>query len=201
MENPLFIDLIQGAHLLFVVLGMGPAMYLDLRSLRRFSRPISQADIDEFRDIHRLVTIAFVGLWLSGAALIWVRTGFDIASFTPKLWCKIVVVTVLAANAMILNAMVFPALRMGVGKRLIHFPVRLLLPMTLCGGLSLAGWILALTLGSSHVLKTANWDTLLFVLLSGATLCVFGTLAVVFGARIMAGREMNHKLAGEFTKG
>lgn len=188
MENQLFIDLIRGLHLLFIVLGMGTALYCDLRSLRRLSQPISETDIIELCDMRHLISYAFIGLWLSGAVLIWIRTGFDIAAFSPKLWCKIIVVTILAANSVVLHNMVFPAVTAGLGTRLGDFPAKRLFPMALSGGISLAGWMLALALGSSQVLKVADWDTLMVVMLGSAALFILSTVVIIFTARTLAHR-------------
>lgn len=195
MSNPQLIDLIECAHLLFVVLSMGPALYFDLQSLKRLSSPISQIYIDDLHDLHRLVTIAFLGLWVSGAALIGVRTGYDFAEFSPKLWCKIGVVSVLAVNSIVLHVFIFPLLKRSIGHQLIYFPFKLLFLMTLCGGISLAGWMLSLALGSSSALKSADWGTLMLFLTLGATLCILATLVSVFGVR----RDARSRKSGELT--
>lgn len=189
MDNNLALDLLRGAHLLFIAVGMGAAMYFDLRSLHRISAPTLQADLDELNRIHLVVTMACAGLWASGIALIWVRTGFDLATFSPKLWSKLIVVTTLMLNALVLARFVIPALNRHLGVRLIDLPLRLLVPMTLCAGLSLSCWLLALALGSSSVLKLSGWDVLVPVLLGGTAFCIGGVLVVLLVAR----RVLRHK--------
>lgn len=156
MSEPIFLDLIRGIHLLCFALGMGPAIYFDLRSLFRIALPFYPIDVEELHRIHKVVSLACLGLWASGMMLIWWRTNFDPAAFSPKLWAKLGVVTVLTVNAIYLSRCVMPSLANWTGSRLIDIPVRLLLPMTLCAGLSLSCWALALALGSSTVLKTAD---------------------------------------------
>jgi hypothetical protein len=183
MDSPVLIDLIRYAHLLFLALGMGPALYYDLRSLHRIRQPISQSDLDELHRIHSIVSIACVGLWLSGAALIWVRTHFDFSEFSPKLWSKVVIVSILTANAMTLKIVVIPTLARFKGSRIVDIPLGRLVQMTLCAGVSLSCWILALALGSSRVLKTASWDLLLPVLLGGTAASLCGVMIVTLGMR------------------
>jgi hypothetical protein len=184
MTDLLFLDLLRGSHLLCLAVGMGAAFYFDLRSLHRIAQPITRADITELHRIHTIVSLACVGLWVTGLALIWVRTNFDLATFSPKLWAKVIVVTALTTNALMLNTLLIPALTRRIGHRLIGLPISTLLPMTFCAGVSLSCWLLALALGSSAVLKTAKWDVLIPVMLSGSALCISGVLFVIFGMRI-----------------
>jgi hypothetical protein len=185
MDNPLLLDLIRGAHLLCVVIGMGSAFYFDIRSVHRIAHPILQSDIDELHRIHKIVSTACFGLWLSGAALIWLRTNFDLAAFSPKLWSKIIVVTTLTMNAVILTTFVIPTLARYTGTRLVGLPFRSLLPMALCAGISFSCWLLALALGASAILKVAKWDVLLPILVGVPILSICGALAITFGARIV----------------
>jgi len=183
MEAPVLIDIIRGGHLLFMALGMGPALFYDVRSLHRIRKPISQSDLDELHRIHSVVSIACVGLWLSGAALIWVLTRFDFSEFSPKLWSKVAVVSILTVNATTLKVAIIPTLARFKGLRLVDIPMSHLVPMTLSAGVSLSCWMLALALGSSSVLKTANWDMLLPILLGGSAACICGVMAVALGMR------------------
>ncbi|MEQ6203968.1 hypothetical protein ABMC88_13010 [Sulfitobacter sp. HNIBRBA2951] len=183
MDDPIFIDLIRYTHLLSLVLGMGPALYYDLRSLHRIRQPVSQTDLDELRRIHNIVSVACVGMWLSGAALIWVRTQFDLSEFSPKLWCKVAVVSTLTVNATVLSIFVIPTLERIKGSRIVSIPLGRLVAMNLCAGVSLSCWMLALALGSSSVLKTAGWDLLLPVMLGVFAACICGVMAVMLWMR------------------
>jgi hypothetical protein len=188
MINPIVIDVIRGAHLVFLALGLGPALYFDLRSMLRITRPMWPTDFSELHNIHRIVSLACVGLWITGVALIGIRTGFDLDRFSPKLIGKIIIVTVLTLNALLLARYVIPTLTRHQGYRLIDLPVRLLLPMTLSAGASLSCWLLALALGSSVVLKTADWPLLIPVLLGGAFACLSGVTAIMFTLRAIVQR-------------
>ena len=119
MSSPLFIDLTLGVHLLFVVVGMGPALYFDLRSVHKMATPLTPADVEELHRIHAIVSAACIGLWITGACLIWVRTGFDLNAFSPKLWAKVIVVSTLTLNAGVLSIYVVPEIAKNVGSRLV----------------------------------------------------------------------------------
>lgn len=183
MSDLLYLDFIRGVHLMCIVVGMGSALYFDLRSMHRIVQPMQQTDLDELHRIHSIVSLACVGLWVSGVLLIGIRTGFDLAAFSPKLWSKVLVVTALTLNALFLARFVIPALTRFKGMRLVDLPIPMLLPMTICAGISLSCWVLALVLGASQVLKTAQWDLLVPVLLGTSALCIGGALMVMFGAR------------------
>lgn len=185
MDNPFFVDIARLAHLLCLVLGMGPVLYFDLRSVQRIAQPMWPTDIAELNNIHRIVSLACLGLWISGATLIWIRTGFDFDTFSPKLWCKIGVVTVLTLNAIVLAVFVIPKLDQSVGLRLIDLPALSLLSMSICAGISLSCWILALSLGASSVLKVADWSLLLPLMFGTSALCIFGVLTLTFAARLL----------------
>lgn len=167
---------------------MGPALYFDLRCMHLINKPLSQEDIVELRRIHNVVTMACVGLWASGLALIWIRTNFDFAQFSPKLWSKVIVVSVLSLNAMILNTVVIPVLARNTGIRLADLPLTKLVPMTLCAGVSLSCWLLALALGASSILKVSGWDILLPVMLGGAALCIGAALGIAWLGRTVVNR-------------
>jgi len=183
MTADFILDPIRGPHLLAVVVGMGTALYSDLRTLHKISRPLSTHDLDEVRRIHFIVTLAFVGIWASGVGLIWYRTEFVLEVFSPKLWSKMIVVTVLTANAIVLAAFVLPSLKLYVGTPLITLPRRVLAPMSIVAGVSAACWVLALTLGFSKVLKTAPWDVLIPFLMTGFAVGIGGSVLMVFGLR------------------
>jgi hypothetical protein len=189
LENTIVLDLIRGAHLVFLALGMGPALYFDLRSLLRIKQPLAQTDINELHRIHTVVTLACVGLWLTGVTLVWWRTNFDLAVFSPKLWAKLGVVTLLSVNAMVLNIFVIPTLTRYIGDRLVDIPLRTLMPMALCAGISLSCWLAALALGSSFFLKTAPWIILTPILAGLAASCIGGVMAATLALRLTIRRR------------
>jgi hypothetical protein len=183
MTADLIFDLLRGPHLLGVILGMGTAVYLDLRTLHRITQPYTSHDIAELHRVHVIVSIAFASLWATGLTLMWYRTGFDLNAFSPKLWAKILVVSTLTLNSFGLSTVIFPMLRRLDGGRIIDLPPQILLNMSLAAGVSMACWLLALSLGFSKVLKTSGWDVLVPFLAGGVIMCVGGTVAVMFTIR------------------
>jgi hypothetical protein len=177
------IDAVRGAHLLCLALGMGSALYLDFRTLAGLNRVIEEHDILEMRRIHHFVSAALVCLWVTGLMLIWIRTSFDISQFSPKLWCKLAVVSAMTLNAWLIGTSVMPIMEQQTGERLIDLPPRQLLPMVVIGAMSMFCWIAALALGSSKVLKTAPWHNLLMGLSLAYVGIILGGVAVFFWLR------------------
>ena len=156
-----FVDGVRGLHLLFLALGMGAAFYLDFRTLTGLSRIIRKQDIAEIERIHRFVSVALAGLWVTGLTLIWIRTSFDLGQFSPKLWCKLAIVTGMTLNAMIIGTKILPIMQAQLGRRLIDLRPRSLMPLAVVASVSMFFWINGLALGSSTVLKTAGWELLM----------------------------------------
>lgn len=155
------IDFIRVFHLIFFALGMGAGIYLDVRMLGRINKPIAPEDIQESERIHQFVFAALVGLWVTGLVLIYVRTGFQLANFSAKLWVKIGVVTAMTLNALFIGRFVLPIFRQAVGKYLMSLPLRTLIAITLAASASLLFWISGVSLGASTALKTADWPVLI----------------------------------------
>ena len=174
-----FIDAIRGLHLLFLALGLGSAFYLDFRTVSSLDRILEAEDVIEMKRIHDFVTGAFIGLWITGLFLVWIRTSFDISQFSPKLWCKLGVVTFMTCVAAAMGTIVLPAMKAQIGKRIFDLDIQALVPLSAIISFSAFCWITALALGSSKVLKNAPWETLSMLLLAG------GAFAIIAGVGFM----------------
>lgn len=155
-----FIDLLRGLHLVCFAAGMGTSLYFDFRTLSGMRRPVTDRDLALLNAIHNWVTFAFVGLWISGIGLVYVRTGFVLESFSPKLWTKLMVMSLMVMNAVALARIVFPVLRDQIGSPLLMLPLGRLSLITQIACNSLFCWTMGVSLGASTVLKTAQWDLL-----------------------------------------
>lgn len=184
-----FIDLIRISHLFFFALGMGAGLYFDVRALRRINTAFTQDDIAGFNQVHNFVVFAVFGLWITGIMMIYIRTGFNVSEFTPKLWMKLIVVTVLTANAFSIGRIVLPRVAQSVGQKAIELPLRTILTMTTATAFSVFCWLSGLVLGVSVTLKTADWTTLSGFLIVEFFLIVSGGLALVLFLRSSINRR------------
>ncbi|MGB3315346.1 MAG: hypothetical protein WBB85_13110 [Albidovulum sp.] len=119
------------------------ALYLVMREdLRFLSTP--RLDLHDLHATARGVSGALAVLFLSGASVIWIDTGFDPAEIVarPKLMAKLAVICVLVLNGALMHALLFPLL---AGQHLRSRAVALL--ASLQGAVSSVSWLFATFIG------------------------------------------------------
>lgn len=159
--NQIFVDLLRAAHLSLFAAGMGAGLYCDFEKLRSLREPMTACDVEKLNCLHSWILFAFSGLWITGLTLIYVRTAFQIADFSPKLWMKIGLMSLMVVNSWLIGRVVIPALKTNIGRPLIALSTARFMAVTQIGILSVFFWTSGLMLGSSAVLKVADWDLLL----------------------------------------
>lgn len=178
--DPLIItDIARFAHLLCVAIGLGAALIADYLVLSRLS---GRLDADLVRNIdraHRLVWTALGAMWFTGALLIYLRTGFDLANFSPKLFNKLIIVTILTANAVLIGRFAMPLVALHVGKSLMWLPFRQKILLAAVASVSTTSWLLALALGVSKVLAVSGWSTFLIIIPAAYLVSVLAGISVM----------------------
>ena len=153
-------DAARAGHLIGLATGFGLALAADLLALRSLVHPVSHRDVWLLGWLHRLILGGLALLWLSGLLLLQHRTGFDPALFTPKLICKLAVVSLLTLNALLIGVYVLPRYTANAGRRFGDFELVPRLNLSLVAGISMSCWASALVLGvslrSGHVLADAT---------------------------------------------
>ncbi len=133
-------------HLLGLCLGLGTAISLDLTCLRWVRSGIVPPGAGEaLKQGERMVLIGFALLWASGIALVALHPGH---LGNPKVWAKLVVVSALTLNAVLLHRRVLPVFGASLGRPLDggwRSGERDL--FVLCGAVSAASWSMAFALG------------------------------------------------------
>ena len=150
----MLIDLVRFGHIIGIALGLGLAIYADGRFLRALSAPLRQTELETLKAIHTHVVVAMAILWLTGLALLYVRTGFELAKFSPKLMFKVGLVSVLTLNALLIGRRVIPLMQHYEGWSYVEMPLRPRLRLALIGAVSAACWISLLALGVFQAFKT-----------------------------------------------
>lgn len=99
-----------------------------------------------------LVAWALLALWVSGAAVVWLDTAFDlqVVMGQPKLLAKLTVVSLLTINGVLLHFWAFPALTAAIRRRRLRSVVPLVL-----GSVSAASWLYAMFLGLAKPFSAA----------------------------------------------
>lgn len=186
------IDVLRATHLTFFAAGMGTALYFDFRTFITLGAPITRLDIDAFERIHAWITMSFVSLWMTGLCLVYVRTGFDIAAFSPKLWLKLSLMTLMVLNARLIAIFVLPLLKQAIGRSMISLPERDLTFATQITVVSVFCWTSGMVLRSSVVLKTAGWEVLLPLTVAWfCVLTVVGQLALIVRRRLETAKDQD----------
>ncbi|MGI9394197.1 MAG: hypothetical protein ACR2OY_06085 [Boseongicola sp.] len=160
MDMTLLNDFMRATHLLGMALGFGIAILADLLAARAVIRPLDDRDIGTLEMLHRLVWMGLALLWISGAVLLWLRTGFDLDRFSPKLMTKVGVVVLLTANATAMGKIGLPTMRAYQTWRFGDLPLPQRLQLSSLATISAACWISALTLGVFSQLKPLQWEIL-----------------------------------------
>ncbi len=198
--DQIYIDILRSAHLICFAAGMGTALYYDFVTIRSINDPISGRYIDTVERLHDWISWAFIGLWVTGIALIYVRTSFDLDAFSPKLWEKVGVMVLMTLNARLIGSFVLPMLKRNLGRAVIDMPLRELILSSQVAITSIFCWTTGLVLGSSLYLKTAPWGILLPLAVGWFALCTLGGQVVVqlIRRRARAGTEVQLQMAFDY---
>lgn len=186
MDTLLLTDSIRFSHLLAVCLGLGASLMADLYILNRMRTPLTREMMATLHRTHNIVWSALALMWITGLGLVYIRTGFDLAAFTPKLIAKLGTVSLLTLNALLIGAVVMPMLENRLGRSIAAFPTALKLRFALIGGISAASWMLALAMGVSKALARSGTEVFA-ILLPAAYVTALLATAIVLLSRPMTG--------------
>lgn len=161
MTDPIVVDVLRSLHLIGLALGLGLAIFADLRATSGLLRPLTSEDLRLLHRTHRTVVAALALLWATGLGLLFMRTGFDPALIADKVWAKLGVVVVLTLNACVMGGIALPVLRDNRGWAIAELPAHLRVRLLMAGGVSAASWMCALLLGAISALRPLPLDVLL----------------------------------------
>ncbi len=200
MDSQVFIDAARYAHIIAVAIGFGAAFLADYHVVSRLGRPIDDHLTTTLQLCHSVIWAMVFGMWATGFVLVYIRTGFDPVNFTPKLICKIITVTILTANAMLISKIAVPLVEENRGRSLMWLPLKSKLCLAGIGAISSASWMLALAMGSSKVLAASGWIVFAFLMPVIYFLGVFAAVAIMFLLH-MGGEMVTHRPAHRAVTG
>ncbi len=145
-------------HLTALAIGLGAALLADWIAVTRllFGR-LSARAAAQMQDLSTAVAVGLAMLWCSGIMLVWdnaVRAPETLVN--EKLWAKLLIVTVLTLNAIVLHKLALPLVQARVGQPLFErrqHGTRVL--CALIAAVSFTSWISALLLGAVPELNGA----------------------------------------------
>ena len=151
-------------HILMLTVCFWIVIVADMTAAKSSFKPLSGFDLKRLHTYHSALTTGLVLLWTSGIALIGLRTGFQLSEFSPKLIAKVVVVTILTINAIVIGRIALPFYERNRGKCIGDFCVSIRTRLAVCGAISTSSWLSALALGAIPTLKAASAVTLINLL-------------------------------------
>lgn len=189
----LFHTLLVAIHLLTVAVGLGAALLADWIALQLVCKTITSIKIAKLCDLSRAVTTGVLLLWISGAALVWFDTIADTGFLlNQKIWAKVIIVTLLSLNAILLHKLVLPLASAQIGQTMFkstNWTRRIC--CTLAASVSLVSWLSALLLGVARELNgivTVGHILVVYVTVLSLVWCVLlvfiVTLSVLTRSRV-----------------
>lgn len=161
------------AHLVGLALGAGAALTADIFILRNgLTTRIEQRVVDTAEFLGGIVALGLALLWISGLALM-AEALLTKPQFyaNEKFWAKLVIVTILTVNGVIIHNIVLPKLKSQMGRGLFDdTPAAERAVLCSAGAISGVSWMLPILLGSakewSNVASFADVMTLYFTLIA-----------------------------------
>lgn len=148
-------DIVRDFH--FATLGASALLVVsaDLTASKSTIRHLRTSEFQRLHTYHTALTWGLLLFWFSGIYLIWDATAFDTSQFSPKLIAKLLVVSLLTLNAMVIGRVLLPFMEDNSMRTFGEFPVGARLRLALSGAVSSASWISAFCLGYFPHLKLA----------------------------------------------
>lgn len=176
-------DILRVLHMAAFAAGIGAAAFLEISVLRRFR---ARVDIEGLRLLlmgHDLIKFAVIGLWATGAAMIFMRVGVLGDPFSAKLMAKLGVVTLLTLNMVLIDRFLIPEIFVHEDQPLARIPREILTKFGAIAGFSAGAWLSALLLGGIGQFKAMDFFTISEVLVP---ILVLATIAGSMMAQIIA---------------
>lgn len=144
------LSMVKLVHLLGLIMGFGGAILADLMILRfAILKPVERQIVNNARVLSHIVFAGLGLLWLSGAALVYIRYSADANVLNnQKIWAKVIIVSFLTVNGIAVHRFALSHLASRLGHQL--FDVTKLSEMaslTMIAGISSVSWMLPFVLG------------------------------------------------------
>lgn len=177
-------DCLRVAHMAAFAVGIGGAAFLELHLTKRVHHAIDAETLRLIDLGHELIKLAVLGLWMTGLGLLFFRLQVYEGVFSAKLGAKLLIVSGLTVNMLVIQRVALPALRQFEGRGYADMPTTLLGRLGAIAGFSAGTWVSALLLGGIGRFKTMEPLQLAEVLLPLLTVATLGgaVLAVAVGA-------------------
>lgn len=147
---PWIMSVLRLFHFAGIIFGVGAATILDLIIFRFvLLKRIEETYIHIIDFTSNIITLGLVLLWTSGFGFLIYYLFCDFEKLdNPKLWAKIIIVSVLTLNALLVHAFVVPQVEIQIGQHLFDGLSRLhRFLLIMIGTISAISWYVPLVLG------------------------------------------------------
>lgn len=186
MDQVLWLDIARAAHMIGLAVGLGLALCADVLAVKSMFLRVTDRDVWLLRLLHRSILVGLALLWTSGLYLLHIRTGWDLAQFSPKLIVKLCVVAVLSVNALVIGGYALPSYSENVGRRFGAFDLPSRIGLSGIAGVSVSCWLAALSLGVFSQLKTMSFEQLQAIMLPMFLIGLTGALMIGICATLIS---------------
>lgn len=190
MISELLFDAARFSHSIGFALGIGAGSFADFSILRKINTDLTSCDLGNLETVHKIVWSGLGILWLSGLIILYMKTGFVLSEFTPKLITKLAVVAILTANAFLLGLWAMPILKKNINRPYLAFSLEHKTILSLLASISLCSWISGLTLGVFSALRPANFDAILPIFTALYVMAIFGSIITTIMMHIIWERRV-----------
>lgn len=179
-------------HLIACCVAIGMVLTSDIAMVRQlFDTDLAQHDQSHLSHIQRTVSLALIGLWLTGIMIISLDLSLKGWSYleNPKLQAKVLIVILLTFNGVILHKAVLPAMQKAGSLLKLQLNQRLMVLFS--GVISGVSWFYAALLGIGRPL---NWKYSLLEILIAYPLLILGGYVTMLILTALAQHKHNMQL-------
>ena len=137
-------------HLVGLMMGFGGAILADILILKRaILAPIEKHTIESVQHLSHIVLAGLGLLWVSGAALVYVRYSADPAFLmNEKVWAKVAIVAILTINGFAVHNIALSYLKSRTGRQMFNPGLpRHMIGLTFVAAVSSVSWFVPFVLG------------------------------------------------------
>jgi hypothetical protein len=183
LENKEFMELLRlgvvYVHLVACCVAIGLVLTSDIAMVKDLlkRKVFTEHDNAHMESLQKSVVVALIFLWVTGAAIVGIDYLEKGANYfmNPKLQAKVIIVTLLTYNGVLLHRLVLPALQKAGSLLHLGFSARMM--ALFCGSLSAVSWMYAAMLGVGRPLA---WKySLSELLMAYPVLIALGFLAML----------------------
>ena len=171
-------------HILGVAFGLGIATGMDLFLAKNIltKRTFRESQYKILLQLSSIVAFGLLLLWFSGLGFLWsYQQTSPEKLLNPKIWSKVMIVTILTINGVLIHFYMLPKLKKCIGKRVdLECGYKELTIMFTSGAISMVSWYLPFIYGTVPQLNFAySFTAFTLAYLTILTVAIVGALTVL----------------------